>query len=465
MRHLLTYMTCLLCTCGLLLCLAMFSCKKFVDVPLPVDKVTSEALFQTDEAAASAIRGLYTQMMPVVLFYSSGGTTIYTGLMSDELNLTNAANATEMEFASNNLSAANRIVSSNFWIWSYKIIYQANACIENLSKAPNLTPAVKNNLLGQAKLIRGFTYFYLLNLFGEVPLVISTEYTASAALPRATKEEVWLQITSDCKEAKTLLPTAQPSGNKGVPGKWAAAAMLARTYLYQNNWSAAENEATEIINSGQFTLLSNLGEIFLANSDEAIWQLAPAEPLFNTNEPRFFIPTKSSTSRPAYTITSELLNAFEAGDQRKTAWVGSKTVAGEIYNYAWKYKIRDIGLPLTEYNMVIRYAEILLIRAEAKAHLNKLDEAIDDLNLIRSRAGLPLLTIADQASLLKAIEHERRIELFAEWGHRWFDLKRTGRATEILAPLKLAWKPSAMLFPIPQNERLRNPLLTQNPGY
>jgi starch-binding outer membrane protein, SusD/RagB family len=145
--------------------------------------------------------------------------------------------------------------------------------------------------------------------------------------------------------------------------------------------------------------------------------------------------------------------------------VGSKTVAGKIYNYPWKYKIRDIGLPLTEYNMVIRYAEILLIRAEAKAHLNKLDEAIDDLNLIRSRAGLPLLTIADQASLLKAIEHERRIELFAEWGHRWFDLKRTGRATEILAPLKPAWKPSAMLFPIPQNERLRNPLLTQNPGY
>src|SRR6478672_5862784 len=124
MRHLLIYMTCLLCTCGLLLCMALFSCKKFVDVALPVDKVTSEALFQTDETAASAVRGLYTQMMPVVLFYSSGGTTVYTGLMSDELNLTNSANATELEFASNNLSATNRVVSSNFWIWAYKIIYQ-----------------------------------------------------------------------------------------------------------------------------------------------------------------------------------------------------------------------------------------------------------------------------------------------------------------------------------------------------
>lgn len=458
-------MTCLLCSCGLLLCLAMFSCKKFVDVPLPVDKITSEALFQTDEAAASAVRGLYTQMMPVVLFYASGGTTVYTGLMSDELNLTNTANATEMEFAANNLSAANRIVSSNFWIWTYKIIYQANACIENLSKASNLTPKVKNNLLGQAKFIRGFTYFYLVNLFGDVPLVASTDYNSTAVLPRSPKEKIWLQIINDFNEAKTLLPPSQNAGNKGLPGKWAASAMLARTYLYQNNWSEAANEATEIINSGQYNLLANLDEIFLANSNEAIWQLVPAEPLFNTNEPRFFIPSKSSTSRPSYTITPGLFNAFEPGDIRKDSWVGSKTVSGKVYNYPRKYKIRDIGLPLTEYNMVIRYAEILLIRAEASARLNKLEEAKEDLNLIRSRAGLSLITTADQPSLVTAIEQERRIELFAEWGHRWFDLKRTGRATEVLPPLKPAWQPSDLLLPIPQNERLRNPLLTQNPGY
>jgi hypothetical protein len=241
--------------------------------------------------------------------------------------------------------------------------------------------------------------------------------------------------------------------------------MLARTYLYQNNWSEAANEATEIINSGQYNLLSNLDEIFLANSNEAIWQLVPAEPLFNTNEPRFFIPSKSSTSRPSYTITPGLFNAFEPGDLRKDSWVGSKTVSGNVYNYPRKYKIRDIGLPLTEYNMVIRYAEILLIRAEAGARQNKLEEAKDDLNLIRSRAGLSLITTADQPSLITAIEQERRIELFAEWGHRWFDLKRTGRATEVLPPLKPAWQPSDLLLPIPQNERLRNPLLTQNPGY
>jgi hypothetical protein len=115
--------------------------------------------------------------------------------------------------------------------------------------------------------------------------------------------------------------------------------------------------------------------------------------------------------------------------------------------------------------MMLRLAEQYLIRAEARAQLENIPGAQEDLNAIRSRAGLPDTDADDKASLLLAIERERQAELFAEGGHRWLDLKRTNRADAVLGPLKADWQTPDALFPIPDAERQLNPNLTQNDGY
>jgi hypothetical protein len=164
---------------------------------------------------------------------------------------------------------------------------------------------------------------------------------------------------------------------------------------------------------------------------------------------------------------------MEPADLRKS-WIRTVTVGGKQYNSPYKYKL-NTGTPREEYNMVLRLAEQYCIRAEARARLNQLTEAVSDLNTIRKRAGLPdLNTISTQAQVLAAVEQERRMELFAEWGHRWFDLKRwpartldgKKRIDEIMYALRPAtWKTTAALWPIPDDERIQNHALTQNPGY
>src|SRR5690606_30890154 len=154
-------------------------------------------------------------------------------------------------------------------------------------------------------------------------------------------------------------------------------------------------------------------------------------------------------------IRPELLNGFEGGDQRKSKWIGAKTVASQIYFYPFKYKVRAIsaGTPQPEYHVMLRLAELFLIRAEASAHLGHTMAALTDLNVIRQRAGLaPLSSGLDQGQVLNAVANERRFELFAECGHRWFDIKRRNEANAILAALKPGWQGTDMLFPIPQSE-------------
>lgn len=237
--------------------------------------------------------------------------------------------------------------------------------------------------------------------------------------------------------------------------------MLARVHLYNGQWQEAEAEATAVIGSGSYSLVSNLNNVFLMNSNETIWQLMPTSTSLNTWEGNQFIPATSAA--PTYPLTASLLSSFTAPDQRKAAWTKSVVVSSVNYTHPFKYKVRT-GTTLTEYYVVLRLAELYLVRAEARARQSKISLALADLNTIRTRAGLANATISDQAAMLLAVEQERRLELFAEWGHRWFDLKRTGRANALLA-FKTGWQDTDTLYPIPNAELLRNPMLTQNPGY
>jgi hypothetical protein len=167
---------------------------------------------------------------------------------------------------------------------------------------------------------------------------------------------------------------------------------------------------------------------------------------------------------PRVYLTSSIVSSFEAGDQRRQKWIDSITYQSVKYYYPGKYK--NATTTISEYYMVLRIAEQYLIRAESNANLNNLTDAVNDIDVVRNRAGLPgLPSNLTQSQVLTAIEQERRVEFFGEWAHRWFDLKRTGRVKAVLSPLKPNFLDTDLLYPIPVNELLYNPSLTQNLGY
>lgn len=444
------------------------SCKKFVTIPPPQDQVVSATVFMDDKTATAAILGIYTQMMGVGTGYlMTGALTTYPGLSGDEIyNVTSGTNYDA--FATNSLLKTNVTVQNNLWRFAYAYIYQANACLEGLAASNKLSDAVKKQLTGECLFVRAYCYFYLTGLFGDVPLETTTNYLTNAVAPRTSSVKVLQQVSSDLDSAQALLVPAYPAGGLVAgpvrPNKWAATALQARVHLYQKNWSAAETAASAVINSGMYNLVGNLNAVFLANSKEAILQIQPVMFNQNTGEGAVFIPAKATTI-PTFSIPDTTLRAFEAGDQRKNSWIKTVTIGGKTYSYPYKYKVRS-GFTVTEYSMVERLAEQYLIRAEARAQQNNISGATADLDTIRVRAGLPPLpSTLNQAACLLAVEQERRIELFTEWGHRWLDLRRTGRINTALGGEKSNWVATDSLYPIPYAEIQKNVSLTQNPGY
>jgi hypothetical protein len=230
-------------------------------------------------------------------------------------------------------------------------------------------------------------------------------------------------------------------------------------------WQDAENESSTLIStSSVFALESDLTKEFLKGSSSAILQLKPKNEGENTKEASSFLFTSGPPLNLALRPT--FVEAFAPGDLRRLNWITEISGQGRIWYAPYKYKQRQKTGSTMEYSIVLRLAEQYLIRAEARAHNGNLTGAKADINVIRNRAGLSDTPVSTQAELLQAILNERRFELFTEQGHRWFDLKRTGKAGEILSSLKPNWEATDVLLPIPEAELLLNPkLLPQNPGY
>jgi starch-binding outer membrane protein, SusD/RagB family len=440
------------------------SCKKFVAVDPPGNQAEVSKIFSNDEAAVSAAVGLYYRMIVNNLTISNGGVTVYTGLSADEFY--NSSPDTELDlFSTNALIPDNGTgVYSNLWKACYQNIYHANAVMEGLANSTRISETTKRQLRGEMLVGRAFHYFYLINLFGDVPLITTTNYEVNTAMSRNSAEQVYQQITTDLLEAEEILPVEYPSAERARPNKYTATALLARVYLYQHNWLSAAEKAGVIIGSADYSLENNPDNTFLAGSTETIWQLKPGTTFMNTAEGVEFNPYDSFTV-PKYSFTNALLNQFEAGDKRKQSWIASNNAGGQTIYFPYKYKVGFSNV-LTEYYVVLRLAEMYLVRAEANANLNNITEAKSDINTIRSRAGLSTTTGNDRASVLSALEQENRLEFVAEWGHRWFDLKRTNRADAVLSAVKgTNWQSTDMLYPIPLSQIQINPALTQNPGY
>jgi hypothetical protein len=441
------------------------SCKKFVQAPAPASFLIPSQVFADSAGATAAITGIYINMWDRggTAAFANGGIDIYAGTSSDEMSGTSTSSFTT-ELNLNTISITNSYVAT-LWQTAYNYIYGANACIAGVTNDSALSLSVRNRVTGEAKLVRAFVHFNLVNLFGAVPLILSTDFNATAVQPRTSVDSVYAQVFADLLSADSLLANDPAPITNLRPNRYTVNALLARVSLYRGKWADAEAYATKAI-SGNYSLLPSLDAIFLTGSREAIWQIPAAYTGYETVVGTLTVPYAGSTYLQ-YLVTSRLLAAFETGDQRATHWVGSVLVGATTNHYPYKYKLQNdySTNPPKEAYTLFRLAEQYLIRAEARAEQGDFADAIADLNAVRGRAGLGPSTASNQTDLLTAIMHERQVELCFEGGHRWFDLKRTTTIDAVLGAEKPTWKPYAALYPIPFNETQLNPFLTQNPGY
>lgn len=470
--------------------IGLTSCTKSVVVPAPSTEITSESVFNDNKSTEAVMTGLYS-IIQTQQTLAGGPSSIGTlqGLAADELEYNGVSNQVCQAFYQNSY---NNTTQDNYYANLYSLFYTINSVIENASASEKLSPSVKKQMVGEAYFMRAFLNFYLVNLFGDVPLVTTTNYQTNNLIARSPKSQIYQQIIADLKLAQNMLPDhfvdqqGNPSNEHIRPNKWAATALLARAYLYYNNdYQDAAAQATLVINNSGLSIVQDLDQVFLANSNEAIWQMYPADgPSTNadTFDGYFYPITQTpvddgSTARGLYSISPFLLNTFEPGDKRKVNWINSFTDpgTGKVYYYPYKYKEASYnGSSLPEYEMVLRLSEQYLIRAEAEANNGDPTDAINDLNMIRSRAGLSGYNGGpDPTSLQAAILHERQVEFFTEWGHRWFDLIRTGNINSVMgasgqnvcASKGGAWNPEFSLLPFAYIDLKANNKLVQNPGY
>ncbi|HET6993699.1 MAG TPA: RagB/SusD family nutrient uptake outer membrane protein, partial [Chitinophagaceae bacterium] len=374
------------------------------------------------------MNSIYTAMSEHGYFDGISGVGFLTGLYGDEFN-----NYSPFDFHvsiySNNISSALTNVTGR-WSDIYNQLYSVNSAIEGLTTSKKLNYG--HQWLGEAYFLRGLLYFYLTNLYGNVPLVLSTDYQRNNQLARSPQDEVYKQIISDLQQARSLLTTEYKDDNglvvtnRGRPNRSSAIALLARANLYNKDWSNAVAMADSVIMNADYQLVDP-SETFLVNSKENIWGIVP----FQTSSylvmdaSYYFIPNGETpqTAHKLVALDESLVNAFEANDLRFVNWVGVDSVpavAGvpaSVYFFAYKYRATGSYTEPRETVVMLRLAEQYLIRAEARVHSGDLQGTVADLNIIRARAGLQPTTATTQGDLLAAVEKERRVEFFTEDGH------------------------------------------------
>ncbi|MVT09662.1 RagB/SusD family nutrient uptake outer membrane protein [Chitinophaga tropicalis] len=468
---------------SILLFFAMIqSCYKLVEVDPPINAVVSNEIFGDNLSASSVVTGIYTDMSQGIFAGRNSLTTIFS-VSADELTSV----AKPDDFLS--IAFTNSLTTSDGGIWPnlFDFIFRINAAIEGIQGSKSLSSRTASQLLGECKFLRAYMYFYLVNTYGDVPLLTSTDLKYNFTAPRVDKKLVFENIISDLKESQLLLDESYLTANllnttsdRVRPNKACATALLARTYLYMKNYAEAITAASMVIENPLYKI-EGLDSVFLRESKEAIWQLQPVQASSNTLEAQVFVlysndglpAGPNDEVRPLY-ISKSLYNSFPDEDKRKTKWIDSVTVDNRVYPFPYKYKIWMLGEPVIEYLTMLRLAELYLIRAEAKANLGILEGGASagyDINVIRRRAGLPDFLSTNRGDVIEEVLTQRRLELFTEFGHRWFDLKRTERIDDVMGTAAVekggTWAPYKSLFPIPISDITRNPSLRghQNPGY
>ncbi|MEM9983720.1 MAG: RagB/SusD family nutrient uptake outer membrane protein [Bacteroidota bacterium] len=492
-------------------CLAMLlflaSCEGFLEKE-PFTSVTTENFFQNEDDALRALTAAYATLQFDGQPGPAGHFRWFWGdIVSDD--------ADKGGSGPNDVAALGRL--ENFegraenellaaeWQANYDMVYYSNIVLENVPDI-EMDPFLKARILAEASFLRAYGYFQLVRVFGGVPLVLKTLSPSEDQIARASADEVWAAIEADLNAAipDLLMRSQYDAGDLGRITKGAAQAVLLKALLWQEKWDEAATVAADIVNSGEYRLETDYAFIFTQageNNLESVFEIQYMN-ASNGDWGRFEEGNLSNVFQRArgdfggfgFNIpTQDLVDEFEAGDPRLGATVfmegdemGDRgTFTKEATGFPFDYYSRkyfhnrseeaptgDPAVNGPSNDRVIRYADVLLMYAEAAYHTGNEGTARDLVNQVRERARggdesvLPDVT-ASGSGLLDAIYHERRVELALE-GHRFFDLVRTGRAASVMqAHGKTNFTAGeSELFPIPLREiQLSDGLIEQNPGY
>ncbi len=477
--------------------LALFSlnsCEKFLDLEPVSDGIAvsntgaDSILYHSASEAEAALAGVYADFKNEYyqLDYFVNGDA-----QSDDA-YAGGDNPANFQIDDYRIDAINLNVSRD-WAYLYSTIGKANAVINNTQAVndPALTAQRKAEIIGEASFIRAFMYFQLVQLWGDVPLQLKEVKTISAdqlddiyplIFPaRAPKEEIYRQIIADLELALAGVRVTAP--HKGFVTKGAVNTMLARVYATQepHDWNRV-NEYCDAVIAGGYTLLPDYDMLWnnsQENSPEAIFEINYNGGITDGNwGTKIF---RGLDWKKFNLPSNDLVRAFDAeGDtKRKNSSIIFLDVTGKWSDPHWpqtKYpfinKYRTFTEGSNQNYIFYRLADVLLLKAEALNELGDLAGAAELVNRIRTRVNLPNTAAASQSDMRLAIEKERRLELAFE-GHRWYDLKRTGRAIAVMNAVTGAGNENLgydlneqrLLWPIPQAELDKNSKLTQNPGY
>jgi tetratricopeptide (TPR) repeat protein len=436
------------------LIVTIVSCSKFLDVD-PEESISDNQTIFDKTSAEQAVRGIYNALASGD-YYGTGFQSI-AYLSGDNIQWTGSQSQIQ-EFINHNVKAENSTISGA-WAAIYRTINRANHVIEKVPAVddPLLTTALKNQLIGEAHFVRGLAYFDLARTWGGVPLITKPTNTSTdnSGIARSTLAETYALVLSDLDKAETLLPNTIDRYRATQKTVWA---LKARYYLYQGNWTKAEEFSTKlIIDAANYKLLKPYNSFFAANARgtlESVFEIFyNGTTEVNGHRNQWQPQTNGGTRQWAPNdVFVNLVNDPLIGGNRNTL------VAKDNQN-RW-YGNLYYRNPASDPSFVIRVGELYLIRAEARAHLDNLPGALADLDAVRDRAGLVGSTASTQPTILLAIENERRVE-FALEPHRWFDLVRTGRAQAVLN----VTDPNKLVLPLPVQQILLDDALEQNEGY
>ncbi|MBW6490353.1 MAG: RagB/SusD family nutrient uptake outer membrane protein [Lentimicrobium sp.] len=476
----------------LFLVIAFSSCEKFLDIqPTGNSKFieqSGDTIFKTAnevEAALSAVYGDFQNEYWQLDFLVNGDA------QSDDA-YAGADNPANFQIDDYRIDATNSNVSRD-WAYLYQTIGKANVVINNVDITPdaNLSDQRKREIKGEASFVRAVMYFQAVQLWGDVPLQLQEVTSVSASNldeiysqlypERRPKEEVYEQIIKDLEYALDNVKTTQQ--HKGFATKGAANAYLAKVYatMDDKDYGKVIQYADAVINGG-YSLLPQYDMLWdnqNENSSESIFEVNYEGTSNNANWGASMF--RGTDWKKFNTPSNDLVKAFNDENDliRKNASISFEDVTGKwsdanwpAATYPFTNKYRIITWPSPQNYILLRLADIILLKAEALNENGDLSGAAALVNLIRSRVNLPVTNASTKEAMRLAIEKERRLELAFE-GHRWFDLKRTGRAIEVINNAigpdgnKFGYNltQNGLLWPIPQSELDKNELLTQNPGY
>lgn len=444
--------------------LALSACDNFVEVDLPESQLTGNTVFENSATAEAALADIYSKLRDSGMLSGSGtGTGAVFGLYTDELAYY-GLDGDALDNVYNNALLASNPMAAEYWNTAYNQVYSANAVIEGVENSVLLSQSDKDRFTGEAKFIRALVHFYLGAVFGEVPYIRTTSYQQNRVAQRTTAQEAYQLLVEDLTAATVLLPALYSNTERTIPNKATAYALLSRVYLYNSHWAEASDAASAVLNDPAYTWEEDLDNVFLKDATTTIWQFKPKIDGTNTDEAGVYIFVTGPP--PSVSMSADFVMSFELGDLRQQHWIQAVSDGSTTWYHPYKYRENTTTGTSVEYSIVFRLAEQYLIRAEARTNQGDLIGAKEDVNRIRNTAGLENTPAQTAAEILSAIHKERRSELFTEYGHRFFDLKRSGTINEVLSASKPGWDAHDALWPLPETELLANPnLAPQNPGY